>query len=298
MKISSRVYYYLCKYVPWVFHALTDEQYLKMVYRIKVGKKLDLDNPIRYNEKLQWLKLNYKMPVQTQMVDKYLVRDFVKERIGEQCLVPLLGVWDSPDLIDFGALPNQFVIKCNHDSQGVFICKNKDSFDFEMVKSKLSSCLKKNFYFLNKEWPYKNVQRKIIAEQYLEDESGELRDYKVLCFNGEPKLIEVHSGRFAGKHTQDFYDVDWNLMNIYQDRCGLPNSNNDYPKPLVLDDMLEYSRKLSKGFPHLRVDWYVVNNKLYFGELTFFDASGFDDFEPDEWNEIIGSWIMLPNTKI
>lgn len=297
MRKSILALYYTSKYIPWIFRVLPDSLYLKLVYRIRVQKKLNLKNPTRYNEKLQWLKLHDKQPQYTQMVDKYLVKNYVSATIGDKYVVPLLGVWDRAEDIDFNLLPNQFVLKCNHDSQGIVICRDKASLDYEKARKKLSDSLKHNFYYLNKEWPYKNVKRKIIAEQYLEDDSGELKDYKVLCFDGEPKLIEVHTGRFNKKHRQDIYDTEWNLTEIHQTKCGLPNAEKHTPKPEVLNEMLECSRILSKGIPHIRVDWYVVNGNLYFGELTFFDASGYDDFEPDEWNYTLGDWIKLKDRR-
>lgn len=284
-------------YIPWIYKFFSDRAYLKFVYRIKVNKKLDLDNPRRFNEKLQWLKLYDRRPEYTQMVDKYLVRDYIAKKIGAKYLIPLLGVWDSVEEINFSNLPMQFVLKCNHDSQGLVICKDKNKLNIELVKQKLKKALKKNFYYLTKEWPYKNVKPKIIAEKYMEDDSGELKDYKVLCFNGEPKIIEVHRGRFEGNHTEDNYDIEWNKTEINQKKSGLPTSDEKEEKPEVLPEMLSLSKKLAYGISHVRIDWYIVKNKLYFGEITFFDGSGFDEFEPDKWNEIMGDWINLESIK-
>ena len=273
------------------WNQLDDKTFLRIKYQSRTRRKLNLNNPTRFNEKLQWIKLYDRKPEYTVMVDKYAVREYIAQSIGRQYLIPLIGVWDNPDEIDFDALPNQFVLKCNHNSGlGICICKDKSKLDVESTKNKLRQGLAQDFFIITREWPYKNVKRRIIAEQYMDDGSGELRDYKVLCFNGEPKLIQYHQGRFT-HHTQDFYDLYWNRLPITQ---GSPLSENILEKPVFLEEMLELSRKLAKDIPHVRVDWYYVDGQLYFGELTFFDASGYDDFEPDEWNEMIGSWITLP----
>lgn len=273
------------------WNQLDDKTFLRIKYQSRTRKKLNLNNPTRFNEKLQWIKLYDRNPEYTVMVDKYAVREYIAQAVGQQYLIPLIGVWDNPDEIDFDALPNQFVLKCNHNSGlGMCICKDKSKLDIEDTKNKLRQGLAQDFFIITREWPYKNVKRRIIAEQYMDDGSGELRDYKVLCFNGEPKLIQYHQGRFT-YHTQDFYDTQWNRLPITQ---GSPLSENILEKPVFLEEMLELSRKLAKDIPHVRVDWYYVGGQLYFGELTFFDASGYDDFEPDEWNEILGSWITLP----
>lgn len=293
MNAIKLIYGYCTAKCPWIFKFMPDGAYLKMVYKIKVGKKLDLKHPKEYNEKLQWLKLHDRKAQYTLMVDKYKVRDYIKEKIGEQYLVPFLGVWEKPEDIDFSQLPLQFVLKCNHDSQGVIICKNKNELDIPSVIKKLQWAISRNFYNLTKEYPYRDVERRIIAERYMDDGSGELKDYKVLCFEGKPRIIEVHSGRFKGEHVQDLYDLEWNKLPIHQSACGLPNAEVPFEKPAVLEEMIRNSEILSQGIHHVRVDWYIVGGKLYFGEITFYDASGFDDFEPDEWNRILGDWIQI-----
>ena len=230
----------------------------------------------------------------TKLVDKFEVRKYIAEKIGEEYLIPLVGgPWNSPDEIDFDALPDRFVLKCTHDSGGVIICKDKSKLDIPAAKAKLNKRLKRNYYWVNREWPYKDVPHRIIAEKYMEDESGELRDYKVLCFNGEPKLIELHMGRFT-KHTQDFYDTQWKRQNIIQ---GSPMADEPTPRPVFLDDMLKMSSELSKDFPHIRVDWYGIEGKLYLGELTMYDASGLCAFDLEEWDSELGSWIELPKQQ-
>ena len=267
--------------------------YLSLVYRARTGKKLHLKPPRDYSEKLQWIKLYLHDPRYTHMVDKYEVRHYIKDKIGDKYLIPLLGVWNRADLIDINELPNRFVLKCTHDSGSVLICKNKQQFDFGAAISTLERHLKRGTYWATREWPYKNVIPRVIAEQYMEDESGvELKDYKVLCFDGKPKLIELHMGRFHGVHTQDFYDVNWNLTGITQDGCV--TSDKPYPRPDCFEEMLRLTSILAEGIPHVRVDWYVINGKLYFGELTFFDASGFELFDDPKIERMLGDWITLP----
>lgn len=276
---------------------MPDKLYLQLIYKVRTGRKLNLKNPQGYGEKLQWIKLYDRKPEYIQMVDKYTVREYIKTQIGEQYLIPLLGVWEDPREIDFSLLPEQFVLKCTHDSGSVCICKDKTNFDTAAAIKKLSRYQKIGTYWKTREWPYKHVKARIIAEQYMEDESGdELKDYKVLCFNGVPKLIELHRGRF-NVHTQDFYDTDWNKTDISQDRVGLPLTTEVMPKPACFEEMMEKSALLSKGIPHLRVDWYSINGRLYFGELTFFDASGFDLFDRESDELMLGGWIQLPTTK-
>jgi len=272
---------------------MSDRTYLKLVYKSKFGKTLNLQNPQTFNEKLQWLKLHDRNPKYTAMVDKYLVRDFIKEKIGEEYLIPLLGVWDEVDNIDFGTLPDKFVLKTNHDSQGVVICKDKSILNIKKTKFFLNNHLKNNGYWYGREWPYKNIKPRIICEKYISKDGESPDDYKVMCFNGEPKLIQVHKGRFSD-HTTDYYDIDWNLMNL---KTSVPNSGRITEKPPVLDEMLEVSKILSKDIRHIRVDFYYVNGKLFFGELTFFDASGYD-YYPVEYSDLLGSWIDLPQEKI
>lgn len=280
------------------FNWLPDKQYLKMQYFAIFKKKLDLDKPKTFSEKLQWLKLYDRKPEYTQMVDKYLVRDFIKEKIGEEYLIPLIGVWDLPDDIDFDALPERFVLKCNHNSGvGMYICKDKSKMDVEKVRSELRCGLAQDYYLTGREWPYKNVKPRIIAEQYMEDyETAELRDYKFFCFNGEPKALFVATERqVSGEEVKfDFFDMDYNHINV---KNGHPNAKVHPEKPKQFELMKDLSKKLSKNIPHVRVDFYEVNGKVYFGEMTFFHFSGFVPFEPEEWDYKLGEWINLPEIK-
>ncbi len=279
------------------FKFIPDETYLNIMFKFYMDKKLDLNNPRSYNEKLQWLKLHDRKPEYTIMVDKVRVRELVAQKIGAQYLIPLVGVWDNQEDIDFDKLPNRFVLKCNHNSGlGMCICKDKSKLDYARVRNELKKGLSENYYYLGREWPYKDVPRKIICEKFMVDESGEeLRDYKVLCFNGEPKLIELHRGRFTDHQTQDYYDVNWNKTAITQNIAAHYGASTDIaPRPSTLEEMLELSRIMSADIPMVRMDWYSVNGKLYFGEMTFFDGSGFVPYDKEEDDLLIGSWIRLP----
>lgn len=275
-----------------LFKDMNDEEYLKKLFKCHMKRELNLDNPQTFNEKLQWLKLYDRKPEYTTMVDKYAVKKYVADVIGEEYIIPTLGVWNHFDEIDFDKLPNQFVLKCTHDSGGIVICTDKSNLDLKAAKKKIEKCLRRNYYWSSREWPYKNVKPRIIAEKYMSDEGKEeLSDYKVLCFNGEPKIVEVHKGRFNGQHTQDCYDEFWNKTDIEQ--YDLPKTDEIMPKPAFLEEMLHLSKLLSKDLIHVRVDWYFTNNRLYFGELTFFDGSGYNLFCGNA-DELLGSWIKLP----
>lgn len=273
-----------------------DDKYLKKIYKMRTGETLNLDDPKTYNEKIQYLKLHDRKPEYSIMVDKYLAKEYVGEKIGMQHIIPLLGVWDRFEDIDFSKLPDKFVLKCNHDCGGVVICKDKKSFDKRAAKKKLKKHLKQNFYYYGREWPYKNVKPRILCEQYMEDAvDNELKDYKVMCFSGEPKYIQVHSGRYTDKQHQDFYDTDWNKTNISQ-TGGMKKfqSSDVYAKrPVNLDLMIEFSRELSKEMRQARIDWYEVNGQLYFGEITLFDGSGFVLFDDRKVDEALGSLINI-----
>lgn len=275
---------------------LPDKLYLSLKFYKKFGRFPNWKDPKTYNEKLQWLKLYDRRPEYSIMVDKCAVKDYVRLLIGGEYVIPTLGIWNRPEFIDWDELPNQFVLKTTHGggNEGIVICRDKTSFNKKNAIDILYKNLKKDLYEIHREWPYKNVEHKVIAEKYLE-EAGKtsLNDYKVMCFEGKAKLIELHVGRFTDNHTQDFYDREWNLTDITQGSYG-GNNSIATPKPALLDEMIRLSEILAKGIPHVRVDWYIVNNQLYFGELTFFDASGLDNFIPEKYNYILGDWIKLP----
>lgn len=273
------------------------DKFLKKTYKIKMGRDLDLENPIYYTEKLQWLKLYDHRPEYTVMVDKYAVKQYVADRIGDQYIIPLIGVWNKVKEIDFDKLPNRFVLKTTHDSGAIVICKDKSNLDIEAAKKKLSYFLKRRYYDCNREWPYKNVKPRIIAEEYMEDETyKELRDYKFFTFGGVPKVLYIAQGRGKGEPTvADFFDMDFNHLpfTIDHDMADVPPE-----KPKNFELMKELAAKLSEGTPQLRVDFYEVNGKVYFGEMTFFHCSGMEAFHPEEWDKIFGDWVVLPEPSI
>lgn len=287
--------YYACELVlNQLAKYVSDENYVKWKYYLNFRKRLHLDNPQTYNEKLQWLKLYNQHDEYTQMVDKYEAKNFVASIIGEDYIIPTYGIYDSFEEIDFALLPKQFVLKCTHNSGGVFVCKDKAVFDIEGARKQVNKWLKKNPYWKNREYPYKNVKPRIIIEQYMEDESGyELKDYKFFCFDGVAKYVFVASDR--GKDNEetkfDFYDIEWNLLPFTN---GHPNSNKMMKKPENYDKMVEISERLSLGIPHVRVDLYNINGRIYFGELTFFHWSGLVPFVPEEWDDVFGCCLKLP----
>lgn len=277
-----------------IFQGLSDEVYLKLIYRLIFGRKLDLNHPKTFNEKLQWLKLNDRKPEYTTMVDKNEVKKYIAERIGEEYVIPTLGVWDNFNDIDFDSLPDQFVLKCTHDSGGLVICKDRRKLDIPKAREKINKALTRRFYYFGREWPYKNVKPRIIAEKYMEDEStAELQDYKIFCFNGKPLLTLVCSERFSshGLH-EDFFDSDWNHLSFK--RPDHPTSADNIKKPANFELMKILAHRLSENIPFVRTDFYEINGQVYFGELTFYPASGFSGFEPEDWDYKLGSWLDLP----
>ena len=272
---------------------LSDEKLIRKLYKTYFGREIDLENPKTFNEKQQWLKLYDRKPIYTTMVDKYEAKNYVAERIGAEYIIPTYGVWDSFDEIDFDALPNQFVLKCTHDSGGLVIVRDKKKLDKKAAKAKIERSLKTNYYYHGREWPYKNVKPRILAETYMEDTTTkELRDYKFFTFNGEAKALFVATERQSGDEPKfDFFDMDYKHLPI---RNGHPNADVLPKKPDTFEKMRVLAEKLSVGIPTLRVDFYEVNGKCYFGELTFFHFSGMTPFEPEEWDYTFGSWLKLP----
>lgn len=254
-----------------IFRLLPDDLYLKIKYRLTMGRKLDLNNPETFNQKLQWLKLYDRKPEYTQMVDKYEVRKYIKEIIGEEYLIPLLGVYDSFEEIDFDNLPDEFVLKPNHTSGDIFICKNKSKIDYKKLKKEVNRWLKREYYWLHREWPYKNVKPRIICEELIKTENGGFPyDYKFHCFNGEPDNVMVCIERESGNPKFYFFDNEWNLLRYNLAGINAPQGFT-LPKPKKMDEMFMLAKKLSSGFPFIRVDFFCENEKIYFGELTFFD---------------------------
>lgn len=282
----------LKRFVKRCAHILPDKAFLSLRYFLTFRRFPNWKDPKSYNEKIQWLKLYDRDPRYGEMVDKAAVKNLVSRMIGPEYLIPTLGVWDRPEDVDFDALPDRFVLKCTHDSGSVVLCPDKEKLDRQGAMKILHRGMARNYYKEYREWPYRDVPRRILAEVYLNDGTGPVpSDYKVMCFQGEPKLVILHQGRF-GKHTMDFYDTDWNRMRIT--RVGQARSETDAPRPECLEKMLELSGVLSRGIPHLRVDWYICGGKLYLGELTFYNNSGFGPFVDPRDDELLGSWIRLP----
>lgn len=275
-------------------HIIPDALYLKLRYWHMFHKPLNLKNPKTFNEKIQWLKLYDRKPEYTRMVDKYEAKRYVAERIGEEYIIPTLGVWDSFDQIDFDSLPNQFVLKCTHDSGGLVVCRNKKELNLEAAKRTISNSLKHNYFYAKREWPYKNVKPRIIAEKYMEDAADDaLTDYKFFCFNGEAKVMYISKDHGKNPRT-DFFDMEFNHLPI---QVKDPHAEIVPQKPEQFEQMRQFAEILSRGKAHLRVDFYLINGKVYVGELTFYHMSGFTEVKPEEWNEIMGEWIDLTIVK-
>ena len=277
-----------------LYNNIDDKEYLEKLFRASMDYDLDLQNPKTFNEKLQWLKLYDRKPEYTIIVDKYKVRDYIADKIGEEYLIPLLGVWDDPDDIDFDSLPNKFVLKCNHDSGGLSICSDKNTFDVNIAKIKLKKSLKTNYYYSGREWPYKNVPRKIIAEKYMVDDSNsnEFTDYKFFCFNGYVDCVMVCLDRNSGDTKFYFFDKDWKLKRLNKRGKEAPKGFT-IPEPECIDEMFDIASKLSEGFPFVRIDLYQSYGKVYFGEMTFYPDSGFDNNITREADLYLGSLINL-----
>ena len=292
--ITNKDYRFLILAGQGFYDNMDDEAYLKRKYRACMGKELNLGSPQTFNEKLQWLKLHDRKPEYTTMVDKYAVKRYVADIIGEEYIIHTLGVWNHFDEIDFDKLPNQFVLKCTHDSGGIVICQDKNKLDLKSAKKKMEKCLKCNYYWSSREWPYKDVKPRIIAEQYIEDNNKEgfLTDYKFFCFNGKMKCMYVSVNSHTAKQKIQFFDRNYNLLPIRRDDYLV---FDEIPKkPNHLDDMIKIAEQLSRNIPHTRIDFYYIQNRIYFGEITFFTGSGFIPFSEKKWDYKLGSWIKLP----
>lgn len=277
--------------IKGVLRWLPDRPYLKILYRSRINRILDLDSPKSFNEKLQWLKIHDRNLWYTDLVDKYTVREYIKKTIGEEYLVPLIGVYNTAEEIDYSVLPKQFVLKPTHTSGDVIICRDKDALHIKDTTKKLNKWLKRDYYWYQREWPYKNIKPRIICEELLVDESGyELKDYKIFCFNGIPKFAYVASDRSIDTKF-DFFDIDWNWHPVSQ---HYPNKGIAIKKPKKWDELLSLARLLSHNIPHVRVDFYIDSSEsIYFGELTFYHMSGLHAFTPESYDYLLGSWIDL-----
>lgn len=276
-------------------YIVTDEQLIKKTFRKKLERDLDLENPIKFNDKLQWLKLYWRDPVAEVCADKFAVRKYVKDKIGNKYLNEIYDVYDSVDEINLDRLPNKFVLKATHGSGYNVVCVNKKDVNWNSEFKKLQRTMKKNYYWENREWVYKNIKPRIISEKFLKQDDGdELRDYRFFCFNGEPKFITVDFSITDKKKTRrNLYDLHWNLLDA---EISYPKETKiKVDKPNKLEEMIVLSRKLSSGFPHARIDFYYIDNTIIFGEITFFHQSGMGKIKPIEFEMQMGNWLELPN---
>ena len=272
---------------------MPDRLYLSAMWRARFGKKLNWKHPRSFNEKLQWLKANDHNPAYPGLVDKFAVRRFVADAIGEEYLIPLAGgPWNSFDEIDFDQLPDRFVLKCTHDSGGVVVCRDKAALDRKAARQKIEASLHRNYYWGGREWPYQNIRPRIIAEQYMENGSdGELKDYKFMMFGGEHRCAFVCSNRFAGSELNvTFFDPDWNRLPFERHYHSDPG---ELSRPAQYEEMVRVAERLSAGLPFARIDFYEINGRVYFGEITLYPGSGLEEFHPVEWDDVLGSWIDL-----
>ena len=271
----------------------TDESYLKCMFYHRLGYRLNLNHPETFNEKLQWMKLHDHNPKYTEYSDKYKVRKHIAQVLGEEYLIPLIGVYSTPDEIPYDLLPEKFVLKCNHGAGYNYICKNKNMIDKDEVNRKLNGWLLEDFYLDKREYHYKDIERKIICEKYMEDDSFDtLLDYKFFCINGEVYMIQVDFDRFTD-HRRNIYDVDWNLLDV---EINFPkDTQRSVRRPVQLDKMIEFAEKLSKEFREVRVDFYLINDRIYFGEMTFFSGAGFSKYTPQSFEAEMGKKLSLIN---
>ncbi|NTQ65724.1 glycosyl transferase [Enterococcus faecium] len=285
-------FYYLKKI--GLFNRLPDKVFLEKEYKAYMGKNMDIDNPVGFNQKLQWLKIYDRKPEYSMMVDKFEVKKYVASIIGEEYIIPTLGIWENFDEIDFAKLPNQFVLKCTHDSGGVVICRDMKTFDLKKARKKINKSLKNDYYLKGgREWPYKNVKHKVIAEKYMQDgQTSELRDYKFYCFHGEPKFLYLSQGLEDHSTAQiSFVELDWKRASF--GRCDYKPFTELPPRPINYDLMIELARKLSMDIPFLRVDLYEINGNVYFGELTFTPCGGMMPFDPPTADIYVGEFLNL-----
>ena len=281
----------------FIKNALPDKLYLSIIYKANTGKRLDLKNPVTFGEKLQWIKLYDRNDIYTMLVDKYEVKRWVASKIGESYVVPTLAVWDKAEEININLLPESFVLKCTHDCGSTLICENKKSIDINEVKKHFKKCLKNDYYKKGREWPYKNVRRRVIAEELLaHDKTEPLSDYKFQCFNGEPKLLLLLQGRGTANFTCDFYDANLELIKDMSQE-GLNTGGKQLRGDLL--DLVKKARDLSsvlsEGLVEVRVDWYIIDGRVYFGEMTFFDSGGLSPFHPYKYEKALGDALILPN---
>lgn len=283
----------ICLFLCDLIHA--DSLYLKIMFYSRLGYRLNLKNPRSFNEKIQWIKLFDRNPKYSEYADKYRVRSFIEKELGKEYLIPLIGVYKNAEEIDFSMLPERFVLKCNHGYGCNIICNDKSKLNIEEAKSKLNGWLKKDYSKFKKEYHYKEIKPLIICEEFMIDNKyQDLFDYKFFCVGGTVQMIQVDFGRFE-KHTRNLYDRNWNLLNL---EISFPkNSEITLKKPVLLDKMIEFAERLAKGFAQVRVDFYVINERLYFGEMTFTSGAGFSRYKPLSFDYELGSKVVLPIKK-
>lgn len=287
--------YFLKNLVELTSQLIPNQTFLRMKYKYHVGKRLNLSHPQTFSEKLQWLKLYDHKPEYIKYVDKFSVRSYISKVIGDKYLIPVIGVYENVEEINWSTLPNKFVIKCTHGSSCNIVCVDKTKLDTEKSKEKLNQWMKRNWFWYGREWPYKNVKPRILCEEYLSEENGNgsITDYKFYCFDGIPTYCQVIRDRNSAQ-TIDFYDSEWRYMDFTGLQKLAKSSGKPIKKPDKYDEMIELAKILSKGLPFVRVDLYYVNDRIYFGELTFYPLSGFGKFDPPEWNNKIGDLLKLP----
>lgn len=289
MKIIEKA---LKKIKSFVRRNETDKDVIKRLYRERMGEEINLKAPKKFSEKLNWLKLYDRKPIYTTMVDKYEVKKYVANKIGEEHIIPSLGVYDKFEDIDFSALPDNFVLKCTHNSGGIIICKGKENFNYEKAKEKINNQLNHDFYRHAIEWPYKNVKRRIIAEKYMENGGQGLVDYKFYCFNGNPEFLYISKG--LDNHATasiSFVNLDWTFAPY--ERGDFKPFDKLPEKPSCFEEMIEIAKKLSNGLKFIRVDLYEIEGKVYFSELTFYPCAGFMKFKNPEHDLIIGEMLKI-----
>jgi hypothetical protein len=290
--IGGRLFLFWMRISKWIQN---DEFYIRVFYRLAMKERLDLKNPVTYTQKIQWLKLHNTNPMYSRMVDKYAAKEMIAKAIGQQYVIPLLGVWDSFDAIDFSKMPNQFVLKTTHDSGNVIVCKDKKHFDIAKARKKLSKALKTNYFYKSREYPYKNAVPRIIAEKYMYDKiQEELTDFKFFCFHDEPRVLQISSHKGNTKKVS-YYDMEFSRLHLATDLSGIDDA---LTKPDNFCEMIEIARRLSKGLIHVRIDLYSINGQIFFGEYTFHNSGGIVNFNPPEWNKILGDMIVLPVKNI
>lgn len=276
------------------YNSMPDEKYLKMLYKANTGEELNLENPVKLNEKLQWLKLHDRKPVYTQMADKYRAREYIASKVGREYLIPLLGVWERAEDIDFDSLPDSFVLKCNHTSStGLCVCRDKSRLDRETVRKKLTKAMAQNYYLVWREWPYKDIPRRIIAEQFLSEPDGSpLVDYKFYCYGGEPRYFMVSYGEAEHNVKNHKFDMQLNSIDyLFKKQPAVPAEEIKLPENI--DKMIELAGILCRGHQHLRVDMYSVGGRIYCGELTFFSGGGFIKMVSQEYSDYLAGLIDL-----